>query len=150
MILRRRVLFQVAVLMGLAGNILPESGFADGLRYLAFGYVSIDLVLQARAGILRRRPHWTADSWRLYLKACSVPIGAFAIMVLMMAALEWRLPMVGAARSSVRAVWAGGTLAFMVIGTVGLVFALDWLNRGDPAWQFESPRWLSFGRRKAA
>jgi hypothetical protein len=138
----------LAMLFLFAGSVVPGSWLADGLRYLAFGYISIDILLRARAGYLRRRPYWTPDSWRRYLKACSVPVGALVIMVLMMAALEWRLPIVGASRSTTRGFWAAGTLVFMVLGAGGLVSAIEWLNQGDPSRQFALPRWLTLGRGK--
>jgi hypothetical protein len=67
-------------------------------------------------------------------------------MLAMMTALELRLPMVGAARSATRSVWAIGTLVFMIIGAGGLVRVIEWLNEGDPSQQFALPRWLG-GRR---
>ena len=142
----------LAMLVLFAGTVLPDSWLADGLRYLAFGYISIDLVLRARGGYLGRRPYWTRDSWHRYLKACAVPVGALVIMVFMMAALEWRLPIVGASRSTTRGFWAVGTLVFMVIGAGGLVSAVEWLNHGDPSKQFVLPnrKWLTFGRDKTA
>jgi len=67
----------------------------------------------------------------------------------MMTALEWRLPLVGASRSTVRGFWAAGILFFMVIGAGGLVSAIEWLNEGDPSRQFALPKWLTLGRRTA-
>lgn len=87
----RRILgnFLAMLLLFLAGTVLRDSWLADGLRYLAFGYISIDLLLRARVGYLRRRPYWTPESWHRYLKVSSIPVAALVIMVLMMAALEW-------------------------------------------------------------
>lgn len=136
----------LAMLVLFAGTVLPHSWLADGLRYLAFGYISIALLLRARAGYLRRRPYWTPDSWRRYLKISLVPVGALVIMVLMMVAFEWRLPVVGASRSTTRGLWAAGTLVFMVTGTGGLVSAIEWLNYGDPSRPCALPRWLTLGR----
>ena len=143
---RRSIGYVLTMLFLFAGSVFPDSSIAGWLRYLAFGYVSIDMVLRARAGYLRRRPYWTPDSWRRYLKACSVPVGALVIMVLMMTALEWRLPIVGASRSITRGFWAAGTLGFMAIGAGGLVSTIEWLNEGDPSRQFALPRWLTLGR----
>jgi hypothetical protein len=143
---RRNIGNLLAMVFLLAATFSPASWFADGLRYLAFGYLSIDIVLSARAGYLRRRPYWTPDSWRRYLKACSVPVGALVIVVFMMTALEWKLPLVGASRSTVRGLWAAGILVFMLIGAVGLTSTIGWLNEGDPSRQFALPRWLTLGR----
>jgi hypothetical protein len=140
MISRRSIINLIALMALLAGGVWSHTWFGDGLRYLAFAYFSIDIVLRARAGYLRRRPYWTADSWRRYLLACAVPVVALLIVVCMMAAFEWRLPIVGAARSTARGVWAAVTLVFMFIGAVGLVTVIDWLARGDPSQPFVSPR----------
>ena len=140
----------LAMLFLFAGSALPDSWLSDGLRYLGCGYILINILLRARAGYRRRRPYWTPDSWRLYLKAFSVPVGALAIVVFMDAALEWRLPIVGASRSTTRGFWAAGSVVFMVIGVGGLLSAIEWLNQGDPSRQFALPRWRIFGRGKTA
>jgi hypothetical protein len=140
----------LAMLVLFAGTVLPNSWLADGLRYLALGYISIAILLRARAGYLRRRPYWTADSWRRYLRICLVPVSALVIMVFMMTALEWRLPFVGVSRSTTRGLWVASTVVFMVIGTGGLVSAIEWLNLGDPSRQCALPRWLTLGRGKSA
>ena len=127
-------------------SLLPDSPLKDGLRYLAVGYVLVDLLLRARSGYLRRRPHWTRESWRRFLTACSVPAGAVVAFVFMMAAFEWRLPIVGAARSSARGIWAVGTMVFIVVGVGGLVVAIEWLAQGDPSRQFAGPAGLLAGR----
>lgn len=81
---------------------------------------------------------------------CSVPIGAFLIMIGMMTALELRLPIVGAARSTLRTAWATGTVVFMFIGAAGLVVAVESLAGGEPTQQFVGPKWLRRGRSDAA
>src|SRR4051812_7217816 len=86
----------LAMLFLFVGTLLRGAWLEDGFRYLAFVYILTDILLRARAGYLRRRPYWTPDSWRGYLKACSFPVGALVLMVLMLAALDWRLPIVGA------------------------------------------------------
>lgn len=138
--------FAAVVLIGTA-SLFRDSWFADWLRYLAFAYILGDLLFRARAGYRRRRPYWTPDSWRRYLTACLVPAGGLLLMAGMMTALEWRLPMVGAARSATRSVWAIGTIVFMFIGAGGLVIVIGWLNEGEPSRQFAVPRWLG-GRRQ--
>ena len=89
---RRSIGNLVAMAFLVAASLMARSWLADGLRYLAFGYIAGDLIFRAWAGYRRRRPHWTRDSWRGYLLACVVPAVALVIMVFMMAALEWKLP----------------------------------------------------------
>jgi hypothetical protein len=140
----------VAMLFLFASGMVSVPWLADGLRDLALGYISINILLRAWAGYRRRRPHWTPDSWRRYLRVSSVPVGALVIMVFMMAALEWRLAIVGTSQSTIRGLWIAGTLIFMFIGTVGLVAVIEWLNQGDPTGQCALPKWLTFGPRKTA
>ena len=71
----KRTIGNLVVILGLTvASFLPDSTLRDLLRYLALGYFSIDMLLWTRAGYLRRRPHWTRESWRRYLTACVVPI----------------------------------------------------------------------------
>jgi hypothetical protein len=140
----------LAMLALIAASLSPDSALADGVRYLALGYILVDLLLRARSGYLRRRPHWTPESWRRYLMACSVPAGALLIIVAMLTAHELRLPIVGAAHSTARSVWAAGLVVCLVIGGGGLVAAIDWLAEGDASRQFVLPRWLSRGRDQTA
>jgi hypothetical protein len=134
----------------LVASLSPDSALKDGLQYLAMAYISIDLCLRARAGYLRRRSYWTPESWRRYLTACLIPTGALLILVCMLVALDWRLPILGAARSTTRSIWAMGTVVFLLIGAGGLVAAIESLFNGDPSQQFAWPRWLTRGPGSAA
>ena len=147
---RRSIGNLIALALLAAASLVPYAWLAAGLRYVALGYIFGHLLLRARAGYRCRRPYWTSDSWRRYLKACSIPVGALMVMVLMMTALEWKLPIVGASRSTTRGLWAASTIAVMVIGAFGLVTAIEWLNVGEPSRQFALPKWLRVGRRKSA
>ena len=137
----------LAMLLILGPTVFPQSAIASALRYLGVAYIMIDLALRVREGYLRRRPHWTRESWRGYLKLCLIPAGALLILVAMMTAHELRLPIVGAARSTLRALWALGTLFFLVVFAVGLGMVIGRLTDGEPSRPFEWPRWLR--RRRA-
>ena len=115
----------------------PSSGPGIG----GWGVILIDLLLTAREGYCRRRPDWTADSWHRYLAACTVPVGALVMLACFLAALEYRHPWIGPARSTTRAIWAAGSGVCMLIGAGGLALAVQWLAHGDPTRQFEWPRW---------
>lgn len=143
----RRSIGNLLAMLTLAGpTVFPQSVIASALRYLGFAYITSDLALRAREGYLRRRPHWTRESWRGYLKLCLIPAGALLIMVGMMTAIELRLPIVGASRTTLRALWALGTVFFLVVFAVGLFMVIDRLTDGEPSRPFEWPRWLR-GRR---
>lgn len=129
-----------ATLMVFVGGVLPDVKFADGMRYLGLGYIVLDFLLMARTGYRRRRAHWTRDSWRRFFAVCAIPVGALLILAWMLAALEWRLPIVGAARSSVRALWAAGSIVLLLIGAGGFAVAIGWLAEGEPSRQFTWPR----------
>jgi hypothetical protein len=131
-----------AMLVLLAPAVFPNSAVASALRYLGIAYITIDLVLKAREGYLRRRPHWTRESWRGYLKLCLIPAGALLIMVSMMTAIELRLPIVGAARSTLRMLWVLGTVVFLLVFAAGLLMVIERLTDGEPSRPFEWPKWL--------
>jgi len=116
--------------------LLPHSGFAGILRHLASACVAVLFVLRAREGYLRRRPHWTAQSWRRYLIACSIPIAALVILAAMVAASDWGLAIAGETHSRRRQLWAIASLVFLLIGGGGLAVAIEWLAGGDPSRQF--------------
>jgi hypothetical protein len=143
----RRILANLlASIILLAPAAWPQSTVASVLRYLGFAYITIDLSLRAREGYLRRRPYWTRESWRGFLKLCLIPAGAFLMMAGMMTALELRFPIVGASRTTPRKLWALSTMFFMLVFVAGLVMVIERLREGDPSRPFEWPRWLG-GRR---
>jgi len=95
MTIMRDIGFSLAVGGLVVANLLSDSPLRIGMRYSAIAYLSVDFLLQARAGYLRRRPHWTPESWRRYFIAAAVPVGALLIVAGMLVALDWRLPIVG-------------------------------------------------------
>ncbi len=133
----------IAIVVMVVAGRLPESTLSAGLMYAAFGYVTLDIALRARAGYLRRRPYWTRQSWRRYLTVCLIPIGALFLLVYMMLAVEWKLPIVGVAQSPARSMWAAGAVLSMLIGVGGVVAVVEVLFHGDPSRQFGWPRWLA-------
>lgn len=139
---RRNLGHLVASFTLLAPVVFPQSAIASALRYLAFAYITIDLALKTREGYLRRRPYWTRESWRGYLKLCLIPAGALLIMVGMTTAIELRLPVAGAARSTLRMLWALGTVVFLLVFAAGLLMVIERLRDGEPSRPFEWPRWL--------
>jgi hypothetical protein len=137
----RRLLGTIALLAMVVGSRWPRSTFADStvaavLRSAGLGYILIDMLLKARAGYLRRMPHWTAHSWRRYLTACAIPAGALLTFAAMEAAVEFRLPIAGASQSIMRGWWVAGMMMFGAVGAIGLACAVIWLEEGDPSKQF--------------
>lgn len=125
---------------------LPESPLREGLRYVAMAYMLGDLLVRVREGYARRRPHWTAASWRQFLIGCSIPVGALMVLVAMLTALDLRLSIVGEPRSMLRFIWAASAVVFTVIAGGGVAVVLGWLTDGEPSQQFVLPKWLRRGR----
>ena len=124
-------------------SLLPVSPITQGLRYAAAGYWLLSLMLRARDGYHRRKSYWTRASWRRFFVVCAVPALALLSSLVMAAAFEWQLPIVGEARSTARSLWALGTVATLVIGVGGLVVAIEWFARGEPSRQVVWPRWIA-------
>jgi hypothetical protein len=135
------ILNLIAVVSLLVASSLPPSTFSAVLRYLAMSFILIQMLLAAREGYRRRRPYWTPDSWRRYLMVCAIPVGALVMLACFLAALEYRHPWIGPARSTTRAIWAAGSGICILVGASGLAIAIQWLASGDPTRQFEWPRW---------
>lgn len=140
----------VAMLMLVVASVTKDAWYSDGLRYVALTYMIGDFLWRIYAGYRRRRPHWTADSWRRYLLACTVPLGAFAMMIAIAVAIDMKLPFVGASRTALRAAWVSGILLGLLVGGVGLSVVVGWLNEGEPSRQFSLPRWLTWRPRSSA
>lgn len=143
MIAARSIASSVAMLMLVVATVTKDAWYSDGLRYVALTYMIGDFLWRIHAGYRRRRPYWTADSWRRYLLACTVPLGAFAVMIAIAVAIDMKLPFVGASRSALRAAWVSGILLGLLVGGVGLSVVVGWLTDGDASQQFSLPRWLS-------
>lgn len=139
----RSLATQLAMIMMVIGVVTTGKWYSGGLRYVALTILLGDFVLRIREGYLRRRSHWTADSWKRYLQACAIPVGALLIVAVSFVALEMKLPIVGASRSALRAVWVLGMVFFLVLGGVGMAIVVGWLTDGEASQQFSLPRWLS-------
>lgn len=138
----------VLALIALAGSIwLPPSPARDGLRFFALGYMIVHSASRIRAGYLRRRPHWTRQSWRQFAIGCSIPAGALFALVGIFTVFALQLPIIGEPGSPLRRIWATSVGLLAVTGGVGLSVVRRWLAAGEPDQQFELPRW--FRRRRS-
>lgn len=144
----RQVLRLLAGGLMLVGTLNRTAAWAEPLRYGALAFMVADGLLTLYQGVQRRRPHWTRESWRRFLLAMTIPAGALVMTVGMLYALDYRLAIVGAPRSPVRAMWVMGVLVCLLVGAISGAVFVGWLNEGDPARQFRwSPR--RFWRRDA-
>lgn len=135
-----------AVVALLPATLMPQSTLANVLRYVAIAFITFELLLEALQGYRRRRPHWTAQSWRRYLATCAVPVGALAVVACLLIALD--LQLVGEPGSAIRGLFAVISAVFLVVGAGGLVVVIRFLTEGEPSRPFIGPRWLfgAFGR----
>lgn len=139
----RSVASSCAMIAMAVSMLARDTWYSDELRYVALTYLFGDFVFRAREGYVRRRPHWSAESWKRYLRACLVPIGALIMVAASLVALEMKLPIVGASRSALRTVWATGMAVFLILGGFGMAVVVGWLTDGEASEQFALPRWLS-------
>ena len=126
----------VAFIAMFIASRFPDSTPANVVEYAALGYLTLDIVLMARAGYLRRRPYWTAESWRRYLASCAIYPFALLAPLGIAVAVDLKLAVVGAPGSLLRAAWIGAALVGLLVGAWGLVRAISCLTEGDPAQPF--------------
>lgn len=129
-----------------AGDVLPTWGLAPAVRWLGVGVLGVHFFVRARDGYLRRRPYWTAASWRRFLAMCCIPLAAFLFLAWLLFALDSHLRFVGEAQSPTRSAWATVSVLCVVIGGIGIAVAVEWLAHGEASRQFGLPRWLTRAR----
>lgn len=127
------------------GHYWPRSLGATIVSYVFFGVFAISFGVRVRAGYLRRKPHWTRESWLHYLRLAVMPVIALAL-VLYLSSFDMSSNALGAPRSTTRAVVAASLVVTMLVGVVGLIVAMDWMAKGEPSEQFTRTRW--FQRRR--
>ena len=128
-----------------ASRYWPGSIGATVIKFLFLSVIPIWLAVKIRTGYLRRKPHWTRDSWLRYLRLAAMPVIAVSLM-LYLSSFDMSSNIFGAPRSATRAVFASSEVAMMLLGVAGLIVAMDWLAKGDPAEQFTRTWW--FQRRR--
>ena len=138
-----------AMLLMLVSYFLPESWVSDSIRYFGLGYIGFGLILHAIAGYRRRRPFWTADSWRRYLSTTAIPLAALGVMFTMTVLVDWGHPIAGSSHSTARTIWVAGILALVLVGAGGLVAMIHALHDGEASEPFSLPAWAR-GRRPPA
>jgi hypothetical protein len=124
----------------------PGSMGSTIVKYVYLCWVPIWFAFRIRAGYLRRRPHWTRESWFRYLRLAAMPVLAVAL-VLYLSSFDPSSNALGAPHTATRTVLAISLVGMLLLGAVGLGVATDWLTRGEPSEQFTRTRW--FQRRRA-
>ncbi len=126
----------------------PGSIAATLARIAFFSYFTVSLGLQIRTGYLRRRPHWTRESWLRYLRLAVMPVVAITLLLLL-SSIDTSSNLLGAPQSAARTVWIVIMLAMLLFGALGLIIAIEWLKKGEPSEQFTRTRWFQRRRRSA-
>ena len=97
-------------------------------------------------GYQRRRPYWTAESWRRYLRLTAMPVFVLILFFAELALFDVKAirPVFGAPHSGLRTVWILIDFALMGFGAIGLAVAIGWLERGEPSEQFTRRRFFPY------
>jgi hypothetical protein len=112
------------------------------VRYAQMVWFLLWFGSKIRRGYQRRKPHWTRDSWIRFFRLAAMPFGALVVFLALVYAFDARPELFGSRGSSVRLMSAFFDIALMLVGVVGVIRALDWLERGEPSEQFTRTRWF--------
>jgi hypothetical protein len=123
----------------------PGSIAATLVRIAFYSFFPIWLGLKIRTGYSCRRPHWTRESWRRYLRLAVMPVVAIGLAALLLSSRD----LLGAPQSATRMVWFVIMFAMLLFGGLGLITAIEWLERGESSEQFTRTRWFQRRRRSA-
>jgi hypothetical protein len=126
----------------------PGSIVATVVRIAWFSFISIWLGLKIRTGYSRRRRHWARESWLRYLRLALMPVVALTLSLLL-SSIDTSSNWLGAPQSATRIVWIVIILALMLFGALGLIAAIEWLEKGEPSEPFTRTRWFQRRRRRA-
>jgi hypothetical protein len=136
-----------AVLITGGGQIwLDHQWPGSPARWLAF-WANTLLVLgwmgyQISTGYERRRPYWSGESWRRYLRMAAMPVAALMVFMALVIAFDARPGFFGARGSVWRLAFIVVDMTLMLFGTIGAGMAIDWLGRGEPSEPFTRTRWF--------
>lgn len=127
----------VVVIVALVVHIGWDGSLLDRIvRNAYMMLVGLEVLRMWRTGYIRRRPHWSRDSWIRFAAALSFPVAALAVTFAMAWMSDAHVPLAGASRSPLRAVWVMSMLVFMLYGAIGMMTVIHWLNSGEPARPF--------------
>jgi hypothetical protein len=98
--------------------------------------LAVLIIWAARTGAVRRRPFWTSEPWRRFLAFCAGCAGSIIVALAMAGAVDLGIYRAVSQAILFRALWVGFMLAFLTVGTLGLVSALLWFVNGEPSRQF--------------
>ena len=106
------------------------------LQYLWIAIVLAVGIGWIRAGYRRRRPHWTAASWRRFVATCSVGLALMSVPI----GAEVAIALGWISRSGLttheRSVWILAAVALLFAGAGTLGWAIGWFAKGDPRQPF--------------
>lgn len=128
----------VLVLLGIR-RLMPESSARDVLAIVILMMFAAEVLWSLRVGFVRRRPFWSARSWRRGLLIVGVPMLMLAAVVLLPAIVD--VSELAGPRSSPSGKMIRAALLLVgVFGFLGSAFGLIWFKDGRPDKQVEWPQ----------
>ena len=127
----------------------PDSLAADFAMYANSAFILAWLGYTVWTGYQRRKPYWTRESWRRYLRLTAMPVIVLVLVLGEIYLFDARLydanlfrSVFGPAQSAQRLAWILVDVILGVLGTIGVMNAIDWMLRGEPSEQFTRTQWF--------
>jgi hypothetical protein len=135
--------FTVLMLVNLALTVWQPGTMAHAAVNGAF-VASVPLLIgvRIRNGYLRRRQHWTRESWLRYLSLAWLPVAAIVVFFALVLMFDYGPGVFGSPGSPARRTFIAVELALMFFGASGLLKAVNWLTDGEPSQQFTRTAWF--------
>lgn len=121
-------------------HLLGDSTAAHVVLAITLALITADAAWQIRVGYRRRKPHWTAQSWRRFLAVSAVPAAIFLVFIVLTIWFEVDRTPFGAPGSDTRRAFVGVLIVSMLLGLIGCVLSLMWFRYGRPDKQVEWPQ----------
>lgn len=128
----------VLALLGIR-RLMPESPARDVLAIVILVLFVADVLWSLRVGYVRRRPHWTARSWRRFVCLFGLPLVSLVTVFVLPAVID--IPAIVGPRHSPAGKMAGAaSILTFLFGLIGFFLALFWFKDGRPDKQVEWPQ----------
>jgi hypothetical protein len=97
------------------------------------GVIAVGAVFRLREGYVRRKPHWSSDSWTRFTRALLVLGLSLLLSVFMGIAVDSGLYARVGASDAFRGLWVTAILLLLIGGVTAGVIVTNWFAKGDPA-----------------
>jgi hypothetical protein len=97
------------------------------------GVIAVSAVFRLREGYVRRKPHWSRDSWTRFARAL-VLVGFPLLLPLMMGiAVDSGLYAKVGASDTFRGLWVTAMILLLIGGVTAGMIVTSWFAKGDPS-----------------